>query len=111
MIGGRVPSQRVSFDRNHAKLWWAVRLQGIAIFCRSAGSERTQWSKKVAALVLRDLQRKGLVRQRSLPAGSVFGYFGAPKVTRPPAAMSGLVSAVTTNAKFERFPDSQRDGK
>jgi len=57
MIGGRVLSQRVSFGRNRAKLWGPCAVAGYSKFLLKRAAERTQWGKKIAALVLRDLQR------------------------------------------------------
>jgi hypothetical protein len=64
--------QTNSFGRNQAKLWWVVRLQGHTTFAKRWLGESGQFLRPQ---VLPDLQRKGLVRQRSLLADLIFGYF------------------------------------
>jgi hypothetical protein len=57
----------------------ALASEGHSNSCRSISLVRTQWSNILQPVVLPDLQGKGLVRQRSLSADSLFGYFCGDK--------------------------------
>jgi hypothetical protein len=53
------------------------------------GPARTKWGKVLQPAVLADLQRKGLVRQRSLSAELIFCYFLIKQKVKSPRGYSG----------------------
>jgi hypothetical protein len=64
-----------------------VRGRGIGNFAEAGEMSERQWGKKFQPVVLPGLQGKGLVRQRSLFADLIFGYFVSRQSNSPPAAI------------------------
>ena len=68
------------------------RDRGIGNFAEARGNERMQWGKRFQPVVLPGLQGKGLVRQRSLFADLIFGYFVSRQSNSHPRQLSGLIN-------------------
>ena len=71
--------QQISFGWNQAKQWWPFAQEGHSKFLHKGLKAKGYPGKKIAAQVLHDLPGKGQVRQRSLSAESLFGYFCGDK--------------------------------
>jgi hypothetical protein len=64
-----------------------VRGKGIGNFAEAQGKSERQWGKRFQPVVLSGLLGKGPVRQRSLFADLIFGYFVSRQSNSHPAAI------------------------
>jgi hypothetical protein len=73
--------------------------RGIGNFAEARDNERTQRGKRFQPVVLSGLQGKGPVRQRSLFADLIFGYFVSRQSNSPPRQLSGSINSGTPSMR------------